>query len=172
VPRFFFVWLLVLPACNRWPDSYPPPTQRPALPGTETPLGAFVHMNSSQAGAHLVRDVSVHVESGNWRWTYKRPELKFYLPRTDRLNFSMDFSVPEATFAQTGPVTFTFLVNGVVLDRLRVHAPGPKSYRKAVPARMLKAGELNHVVIEPDKVFVAGDGAKLGFVLISAGFVE
>jgi hypothetical protein len=41
-----------------------------------------------------------------------------------------------------------------------------------VPDGFLRFGALNLVSIDPDKLFVAEDGAKLSFPLSRAGFVE
>ncbi len=45
----------------------------------------------------------------------------------------MDFSIPERTMRDTGPVTLTFTVNGKLLDRLRVEQAGEHHYAHDVP---------------------------------------
>ena len=117
-----------------------------------------------------MRDVSPAVES-TWRWTYKRPELQFYLARTENLRFAMDFSIAGATFKDTGPVTLSVFVNGRFLHKQRYDQPGEKKMDVPVPPGMLTPEALNKVAIEPDKVWVSKeDGANLGFILSAAGF--
>jgi hypothetical protein len=156
------------------PDTYAPPVQRKPL--TEAaPSGSlayFVSMTDPLAGSYIVRDISSTTEGGSWRWTYRRPELRFFLPVTEHLKFTMDFAFPERLFRQTGPVTLTFLINGHTLDTVRYEKGGHQHFEKAVPVSMVRRGE-NFVAIVPDRVWVSEtDGAALGFVLSRAGFAE
>jgi hypothetical protein len=129
-------------------------------------------MNDPLAGAYIVRDVSATTEGGSWRWTYRRPELRFFLPDTEHLKFVMDFAFPERLFRQTGPVTLTFRINGQTLDTVRYEQGGHQRFEKPVPPSMVRIGE-NFVAIVPDRVWVSEtDGAELGFVLSQVGFAE
>jgi hypothetical protein len=110
---------------------------------------------------------------GPWRWTHDRPVLRFYLPEVGRVNFQMDFSFPDNTFHQTGPVTMTFAINGRVFDRVRYDKPGQQRYSHAVPVELLHPNAVNLVAIMPDRTAGRPEGGeKLGFVLTSAGFTE
>jgi len=171
---FFFLLSLLLAGCSKGPDIYAPPAQRQSLtvPGTSGSLGNFVSMTDPAVNAYIVKDVSDTTE-GNWRWTYRRPELRFFLTKADHLRFTMDFSFPQRTLRETGPVTLSFFINGKLLDKQKFAESGGQHYEKDVPPEMLHAGAVNNVAIEPDKVWVSKtDGAVLGFILTRAGFSE
>jgi hypothetical protein len=146
--------------------------QRPALtlPLAAT-FGQFVAMGDPGAYAYIVggfRDKS----EGPWRWTHDHPVLQFWLPPQARVRFTAEFSFPEQTFSQTGPVTLTFAINGKVFDRVRYAQPGTEKYNRPVPPDLLNPG-VNTVAIDPDKCATRPEGGeRLGFVLLSAGFAE
>lgn len=143
------------------------------VPATNGSLGYMVAMNDPTAATYIVRDISDTSEGDGWRWTYKRPELRFFLVKTEGLNFEMDFAFPERIFRETGPVTLRFAINGEPFDQVRYTTGGHQHYRKAVPASLLRAGQANTVTIEQDRLWTSKtDGAVLGFVLSRAGFAE
>ena len=148
--------------------------QRKPLTGPEpAAFGHFVNMGDVSAGAYIVQDVSGTAEGAGYRWAYKRPELRFMLSKTANVKFTMDFTFPEVTMRQTGPVTVSYYINGQLLDKVRYDTPGEKHFEKPVPALWLRTDGPTLVAVEPDKVYVAPrDGAKLGFVLTRAGFTE
>ncbi len=165
---------LLLSGCARLPESYPPPPQQPALfaPGPGG-LAHFVAMNDPGASAYIVRDVSLSGEPGGWRWAWRHPELRFYLPTTRDLKFQLDFVVSSAVLRHTGPMSLAFDINGKRLGETRVDGDGEHRFEKPVPAEMLVAGGTNLVSIEPDKVwFSPADNQPLSVVLLRAGFVE
>ena len=167
--------LLLLSGCANIPDTYAPPVQRkPLAPSEPYAFGSFIEMGSPKAEAYIVKDVAAP-EGGLWRWTRKRPELQFYLDKIDGIQYAMDFSVADATFKDTGPITITITItiaiNGHPLDSLHFNKTGEHHYQKDVPAEFLKAKAPNRVLMEIDKEWVSKtDGAVLGFILISAGF--
>ena len=172
--RHRFLWLSTLPllsGCANIPDTYAPPVQRKPLAALDPyPFGAFIEMGSPRAEAYIVRDVA-EPEGGQWRWTRKRPELQFYLDGIEGLHYTMDFSIADATFKDTGPVAIAISINGRPFDSLRFAKPGEHHYRKPVPAELLRAHAPNLVLMEIDKEWVSkSDGAVLGFILASAGF--
>jgi hypothetical protein len=173
VPRAFVLFLLLTAGCARQPESYPPPEQRkPLTLPPPTPFGHFLSMDDPNAGAYLVQDVADR-GPGTWRWAYSRPVLRFFLPAVPQVRFAMDFTLPERTFRETGPVTLTFRINGELLDRYRCDAPGEQHYSHSVPSAMLHHGAVNLVAIDPDPVWVSqADGGRLGFILSRAGFTE
>jgi hypothetical protein len=129
-------------------------------------------MSDPLAGSYIVKDVSGTTEAGGWRWAYRRPELRFFVPRTDRIKFTMDFAIPERMFRDIAPVTISYFLNGKLFDKVRYDSGGQMKYCKQVPPGMLRPGE-NFVAIEPDKVWVSKtDGAELGFILTRVGFAE
>jgi hypothetical protein len=166
--------LCFLAGCSNIPDSYAPPIQRKPLTGAEpSPIGTFVNLGEPSADAYIVRDITEYVESSAWRWTRKRPELRFFLDSVERLKFKVDFSVADATLKDTGPVTISIFINGHRLDSVKFATAGRKEYEKPVPAAFLLPRSVNFAALEIDKVWVSKtDGAVLGFILTSAGFSE
>lgn len=147
-------------------DEYSPATD-PGLPPT------FVTMGDQRSSDCIVSDVSATVESGGWRWTYREPTLKFYLPRYQKQRFVMDFFISETTFKDTGPVTLSVYVNRRFLTRLHCIRPGSYHLDEPVAAAWLQWA--NPVIVQAvlDKIWVApADGARLGYALEGAGFLE
>ena len=165
---------LLLVGCVNIPDSYAPPIQRnPQYSPESHSVSHFVSMGGLNPEDFIVRDILPGDPGSTWRWTGKRPELRFQLSFTNDLRFLMDFVVPEITFAQRGPVTVSVFVNGKLLDKVRCDKPGEVNFNKPVPADWLRADAPTLVAAEIDKVWVApADGAKLGFILSRAGFVQ
>jgi hypothetical protein len=163
---------LLCAGCSRLPDSFAPPPQRPPLdipPGL--PVGYFVYMADPESDRYVVQGFAARSEAP-WRWAYDHPVLRFLGPDMTRVRFFMDFSIPERTFRETGPVTLTLSLNGEVFDRLRCAQPGQQHYSHPAPAG-LRRNAMNIVSIDPDKLWVSKeDGTKLGFILARAGFSE
>ena len=166
--------LLLLAGCSRAPDSYPPPIQRKPLADLEeSASGILIEMSDANAGAHFVRDISLGLEGGRWRWTTQRPELKFFLESTKGLKLVWDFSVAEVTFKETGPVTVSFFVNGKPVGRLPCPKPGDYRFEQPVREDLLRAKEDNTIAAQADKLWVSqSDGVKLGFTMTRAGFLR
>ena len=160
-------------ACARLPESFPPPPQRQPL--TVPPangLGYWLSMDDPHADLYLVQDFQDH-GPGTWRWAYAHPVLRFFVPDVPRLKFAMDFAIPERNFRETGPVKFTFRVNGAVFGHFLCEQAGEGHLSQSVPRELLHPGAVNLVAIDPDPVWVSkADGGKLGFILTRAGFTE
>jgi hypothetical protein len=171
---YIFLSLCLLAGCSDIPDSYAPPIQRKPLTGAEpSPIGTFVNLGEPSADAYVVHDVTGYVEGSSWRWTRKRPELRFFLDSTEHLKFKVDLSIADATLKDTGPVTISVFINGHLLDKVKYAAAGRKQYEKPVPAAFLLPKSVNFAALEIDKVWISKtDGAVLGFILTSAGFTE
>ena len=172
---FFLLLTLGLAGCSSAPDIYAPPVQRRPLtvPANAGSLGYFVSMSDPAANTYIVSDISDTTEGGGWRWTYRRPELRFFLATVEHINFTMDFSFPERIFRETGPVTLTFSSTGSCWTRRNSRRAGNSTTAMKCRAAMLQADAANFVAIEPDRVWTSkADGAVLGFVLASAGFSE
>jgi hypothetical protein len=170
VLRFPLLLALLFSACDRLPESFPPPAQRASLE-TSGGLAHFVSMTDLHAGAYLVQGFRDKSE-GSWRWALDHPVMRFYLPALAQANFTMAFVLPEQTFRLTGPVALTFSINGRLLDRARYETPGEQQYIHQVPPDFLKPQAINFVAVEPDKVAAPHPGEKLSFLLIRAGFTE
>ena len=165
--------LAVCVGCNRLPESVPPPVQRAALTvPPATGLGYFVDMRDPNSNAYVVQGIADHTEAP-WRWAYEHPVLRFQVPDVGRLRFMLDFSLPERTFRETGPVTLTFTINGKRFDRVRFETPGQLHYSREVAPEFLNLQGENRVAIDPEPVWVSkADGGKLGFIISRAGFAE
>jgi hypothetical protein len=84
----------------------------------------------------------------------------------------MDLSLPEQTFALTGPIAIGIAVNGVVVGRMRCEHAGSYSYHHPVAEELLRRNAINIVAVTPDKTARREGGERLGFVLSRAGFAE
>jgi hypothetical protein len=158
--------------CNQLPD-YPPPPQREALVRpSATGLSYFLNVANPNADAYIVQGIGDKTEGRGFRWAFAHPVLRFLVPFMDHPKFLLDFALPEPTFRVTGPVTLTVSINSRFFDKRRFVEMGQQHYEREVPVGFLRFGVLNFVSIDPDKVFVAEDGAKLGFPFSRAGFVE
>ena len=166
--------ILFLSGCVDIPDTYAPPMQRRPLDTIEAlPVGYFVKMSDPHAAAYIVSDINDTVEGGQWRWTRKRPTLRFGLTSTKGLILTADLAIAQATLSVTGPVTISYIVNGHLLDKVRYDIAGSTQFEKAVPSAWLKEGAENLVTLEVDKAYIAeADGAELGFILNRIGFVQ
>ena len=129
-------------------------------------------MEDPNADLYLVQGFTAR-DAGTWRWTYAHPVLRFYVPAATRMRFDMDYSIPDRTFEDTGPVTLTLRINGGLLDRHLCNKPGQLHYSHEVPPGLVHPNAVNLVSIDPDPVWVSkADGGRLGFILARAGFTE
>jgi hypothetical protein len=134
-------------------------------------LGAMVMMSDRRADAYIVGGFRPASE-GPWRWANDRPVLRFYLPDSGPLQLVFDLTLPEPTFALTGPVSIAIAVNGREIDRIHCDRAGSYSYRHPVGDECLRRKAINMVALTPDKTALRQGGEKLGFVLSRAGFAE
>ena len=164
--------LALLPAaCDRPPESYPPPGQRgPAAAAEGADAKMFVAMNDPYAESYIVKDVR-GLEAGEWRWTGPEPTLHFVLETAENLLFRMEFSIAGATFKTTGPVTITFRVNGHELATEQYDSFGRKQFEKPVPAEWIEAGGDTIVSATIEPPWISPNNTKLGVILSRAGFV-
>jgi len=125
-------------------------------------------MSDADADAYIVQGFRAKSE-GAWRWAHDHPVLRFTLPDAGPLKFSAFFTLPEATFRQTGPITLTISINGRHFDDVRCDHAGDYPFLQPVPDQMLHKPGVNLVAMVPDKTATP---EKLGFVLVRAGFVE
>ena len=159
-------------ACQNLPPPYAPPPQRTSF-GSFRPyrISRIVDMHADNAMQQVVSDILA--PSGGWSWTGKRPAVKIVPRGNHNVTFVADFTVPEATFKTTGPVTITFHVNGHTIETVPIPAPGAHKVSKDVPPDWVLPGKENIVGAEIDKLWVSPqDGAKLGFILSQIGLTE
>jgi hypothetical protein len=156
------------------PETYAPPVQRKPALADEAPKVAkrLLRMDEPETDLHIVQDIPRN-ETGSWRWAGPKPTVRIYISSTAGVRMFVEYAVAEATFKDTGPVQFKFLVNGEVAGEMRHNKPGNFTFDKLVPQTMLKTNSDNEFAVEVDKPWVSPeDGAKLGFILASIGFVR
>lgn len=166
------LWLLLC-GCQRWPDSYPPPEQIPDVtPPPETAGPSVLELQGHDVDRHIVRDVTIGYSPAPWRWTGKEPLLKLEVGGTVGVKFLADYTVPEVSFRDTGPVNITFFVNGSSLGTVRVTKAGPDTFEKPMWDFQLQAGAENTVGAEIDKTWKdPHSGHIYGFILSRIGFI-
>jgi len=147
------------------------PEQSPTFENFKPHTSRMVDMSEPGAALNVVRDVLDG--SGPWRWTLQRPAVRVKVGLRKDLNYLIDFTLPEVTFQQTGPVTIAFSIDDHVLDRVRYDTPGYKHFEKAIPPEWLETGKEVIAGAEIDKVWVSkDDGARLGFILTRIGLTD
>jgi hypothetical protein len=174
LPSFFaivFTLSLLLSACSSVSPVYPPPHQRAtpehAVLNRRTPL---IDMSDGAVERHIVQDISLGATDSSWRWTGKRPTVKFDLKDTAGFTYRADFAIPGVTFKETGPVSITFFIDDAKLATVRYDTPGAKVFEAPVPPKLLRESPEHTAAAEIDKVFIAKeDGARLGFILSRLG---
>ena len=165
-------FVLLLAGCARAPTSFPLPPARELTLAPSELEPPVADMGAADLDEYIVKDISSN-GGASWRWTMERPTLRFVLNCTSGQKFLADFGVVEATLKQTGPIAISFHVNGRLLGTVDCPTPGNRHFEKDVPSSWLSTAAYTTVVVQASKVFVAEeDGAKLGFTLSRAGFVE
>jgi hypothetical protein len=155
------------------PEPYAPPVQRqPFEDARPHRMSRMVDMSDSDSPAHFVGGILPGTPAP-WRWTNQKPTVKV-TPRTNQgLRFVIDFSLPEVTFKETGPVTMSFFVNDHLLESVPYTASGEYHYEKAVPAEWVEPLKDSQLAASVDKVWVSPtDGVKLGFILTRIGLTQ
>lgn len=130
----------------------------------------MVDMSEAAAENHIVKDVLLGPTTAGWRWTMQNPTVTVRVQAAIGLKFHTEFTLPDATFRDTGPVTIRFFVNDHELAAQRYDSAGVKQFEAPVPPAYLHAGADNTLGAEIDKVWVSKhDGARLGFILSRIG---
>jgi hypothetical protein len=131
-------------------------------------------MADADAESHFVQDISAELAGNTWRWTGKRPTIRLHPDSNQKLAYSIDFAIPDATFRQTGPVILSLFVNDRLLGRVRCALPGRRRVERPVPAEWLKENEEVTLAAEIDKVWTPPQpgGTPLGFILVALGLQQ
>lgn len=133
----------------------------------------MVEMSNPDASWHIVQDIEPGAPGDQWRWTDQHPALKILAVTTQNLKLSVDFTLWDVAFRQTGPVELSFLVNDRMLDKIRYTAPGQKHFEKPIPPDWLTTDVESVVAVGIDKLYTAPqDGKKFGFILSRIGFLR
>ena len=125
-------------------------------------------MSDDDAPSHFVRDILTGTPE--WRWAGPHPALKVAVKIGTGLHFIAEFTVADATFKSTGPVTINFLVNGKSIGSERYSSPGMYSFDKAVEDGTVLPGKDAELSLDVDKYWTSPvDGAKLAVILSKIG---
>jgi hypothetical protein len=164
--------LIALAACDRLPESYPPPQQR-SLEAVDLGRDAMmVSMEGSAADQSIVKDI-YGGGTAPWRWTKQNPTVRALVLATKNVKYSADFAIWDESFKVTGPLQISFFVNGRLLDRVRETTPGEKHFEKPVPDGWLTMGSEATVALSVDKIYVAPrDHAVFGVILTRMGLKQ
>jgi hypothetical protein len=164
--------VFALTSCQDLPPAYPVPEQRPAFDNFKTHSARMVNMGDTDAPSRFVRDISPEL-NGSWRWSLARPAVRIRVRSDQTLKYKIDFTVPDVTFKDTGPVTIAFTVNDHVLDRIRYTTAGGEHFEKPVPPEWIEAGKDAIVGAEIDKLWTSSrDGKQFGFIITRIGLTE
>jgi hypothetical protein len=169
-PFALLALVMFLAACDRLPESYPPPEQRHPVEGFNPgPDSMMVQMSDPDASLYIVKDI-YNPGDPSWRWTSQNPTVKMLVVSTENLKFQADFAVWDDSFKVTGPLEIAFLVNGRPLDKVRYTTPGVKHFEEPVPADWLSADSDTTLAMYVDKLYVSPhDGMKFGVILVRLG---
>jgi hypothetical protein len=145
------------------------PDQRPSFEGFRLHGARVIDMLDPDVDAHIVRDIGPPADP-RWRWTQARPAVRVRVHGAEPLTYFIDFTLPEITIRDTGPVNITFLVNDHVLDRVRYTASGNRHFEKSVPRDWIPPDQSAIVGAEIDKLWRSPeDGKTFGFILSRMG---
>jgi hypothetical protein len=134
-------------------------------------FGETMTIGKPGASQYVVKGVLLGDPKSEAFWTLDEPELKFLLSSAQHHVFRERIFVPQETLKQTGPLVVDFYVNGHLLDQARFAKDGDVLYQHDVPVEWLKTGALTTVKMRVHNPYIAPrDGARLGFLLRSAGF--
>jgi len=170
--------VLIASACRNLPGPFAPPVQRQPLEDFRPyRMSAIVDMSDEDARTHFVQDLTSNA-TPTWRWTGKRPTVRVRMRSAENrsvenIKFTIDFSIAGVMLRNTGPLTVSFLVNDVVLDRVRYERDGVQHFEKAVPPGLVTAGQDTTVGAEIDKTWVPPEGGpQLGIILMRIGLTQ
>ncbi len=164
--------VVLLSGCQNLPEPYVPPEQRqPFDHFAPYHVTRIVNMADGDANQHFVHDILG--ETGSWRWTVKHPEVRVTMRTSQMLRYVIDFTIVPVTFKDTGPLTFSFYVNGRLLDTQRYTTEGGKHFEKAVPDGWVEQGKETILGAEVDKLYYSPtDHQPLGFILTRIGLTQ
>jgi hypothetical protein len=156
-------------SCTPAPDGYPIPEQH-VSPDFKEGAAEFVDAADIDADRFFVKDIKPS-EGGPWRWTHDKPELRFIIgPGNGDRRLTVEFTINEVTFKETGPVAISFFVNGQLVAKERYTSPGDKKFSQVIHAEMLYPGEENRVLMQVHDAWQTPyPGIKYGFLFRRAG---
>ena len=150
---------------------FPPPLQKTLPEGTERPIvQPVIEMSDLRAEGFVIQDIFTLDGGKEFAWTGRRPRLRVWLDDAKARVFRMRIAVPEETFASTGPVTVSILVNGHQIAAPRFDLPGMHDYSCPVTETLLQRTSPAIVGLDIQPVFLDPRTRKeLGVLLYSIG---
>jgi len=152
------LWLAL--ACSRRPET--PATIEPSQQDA-----AVIRTADAQAAGQLLAGFH-QIEQDAWRWTAHEFSVRLRTPAgaaTRGALLSVQFALPEAVFAKTGPIVLSAQVNGAALPPQRFDKAGPQVFSAAVPAAAL-SGETVRADFTVDKFLAAGEADQRELAII------
>jgi hypothetical protein len=144
----------VASACTKRPET-PATIERPA------PLASAVRTSDANHAAQLVAGFH-EIEQNAWRWAAHEFSVNLRPPAGSAAKgamLTMQFALPDAVFATTGPIAISAKINGVAVPAQKFLKAGPQSFSAAVPAAAL-AGERVRADFTVDKFLPSGTADK------------
>jgi hypothetical protein len=128
--------LLCLVACDRLPESYPPPEQRPPITGARGPDAMMASMAGPDADSSSSRTFTGFGNAPGAGASGNRPSRCWWFPTkiSSSARTSQFGTTPSRALAR---LKFRFFVNGKLLDKVRYTTPGGKHFEKPVPSGWL-----------------------------------
>jgi len=134
-------------------------------------IGERMIVSSADAYRYFVNEIIMCPPGSPFCWTQDAPELKFWLTSNRDRVFTAQFKLSSDTLKQTGPIVIDYFINGHFLERVRYAEEGDHTYLHAVPSGWLRTDDYTIVKMQIRNPYVSPlDGAKLGVLLVSAGF--
>ena len=134
-------------------------------------IGENMAVEREDAYKYFVNDIVFWQPKTLECWTLEAPELKFWLLSNQHRLLTIHFRLPKETLAQTGPLNTDFFVNDQLLGHGRYATDGDHTFQHSVPSGWLKPNDYTIVRMQVRNPYIApADGAKLGVLLVSAGF--
>jgi hypothetical protein len=128
-------------------------------------------MSAPQADNYILRGIITREQGAAWRWTAEKMELRFHLTDPGDRVFFMDLVISDEVLRQTGPQSVRFSIDGRQFGSVTYDTHGQKRYETLVPDNLIRTDQPLILTAEVDKYFQSPtDGAKLGFLLVGAGF--
>ena len=160
--RLALLFSALLTGCKQEPPFYAMPAQQLVPPLVPIKPVSFVRLSDEDVNQYIVRDVAGGADGSAWRWSNNRPEFKFPLEKNRQYTATMEFTISDKTFADTGPVTIEYSVGSRLLKSEIYRKPGNYVFREPVPSEWIDS-EFTTFSAQITPVWVSrSDGARLG----------
>jgi len=149
---------------------YAPPAQQTLHFSTPAEF-ARQHALKPDPQGTIMRDIGPGDEDSG-RWTNEHPAVQFSPKDVKGWSFYASFITVPDVLKVTGPQTIRFTINGVPIDTKVFPDAGEHEFRYKVDPSWIRAGAPNTAGMDIEPALTMQDGARLGVILRSMGFVE